>query len=796
MAQKEIVMNIKLDAGEAIQQLKELAVNTGELKDRKKLLNDEIKAEEKALKELAKLQAQGINVDKQLVAQEEKLARVRKQNREEIALLDTALRGNSGRMRELTNDVSKLTDEGLRFRDKMADAFSEAAEKAIKPLRVQLREARLEAQKAFDTFGAGSEEFRKAAEAVDDLDDKQKALNARIGAIDAEGKVETFGKALQGVAGAFSVAQGAAALFGSENQAVEQALLKVQAAMAIQQGISGLVEGAKAAKALAMSVGLVGPAAQAGSVGINGLKAALITSGIGAAVVLIGTLASSMLDLAENTEKAKVAEEGRQKAAAKTADLKLAEISLDEELAVLAGTRTQLEVDKARAQRESAKSIEEEAKALKEAKQQYAENEAQIKKLEAANARYGDAALLLFLKEQNAELDKTIKANRAVIVQADENLQKTLQLLDARDAQAKAAEAEAAAGQKTLDTDTKRIDATEQLTQAQEEYNAKLEREAQLRNIEQLNENLRREEELINAFTDSKLTTLQREENAIRDKYFTDIENAKLSAEARTAAEKLMQAELDALRKKYAQVQTSDDEKRLEEYTAFLEAQKTAEQGLAQARIDAATAVVSALQGLAAEGSNLGKALFALEKAVAIGNVIIQLQRQIAAINTATEIAKVSAATLGPAAPAAIIAVEAKRIADLARAKVQAATSIAVIGAQAIKGFSEGGYTGPGGKYEPAGVVHRGEYVLPQEVVRAIGVDRLDILRDMYTNAAPGRGRYATGGLVQATLDSSSILAANNAAAMSTMNLQPVLPIESLRSVQNRVAVREARATL
>jgi hypothetical protein len=41
MAQKEIVLNIKLDAGEAVQQFKELAVNTGELKDRKKLLNDE-----------------------------------------------------------------------------------------------------------------------------------------------------------------------------------------------------------------------------------------------------------------------------------------------------------------------------------------------------------------------------------------------------------------------------------------------------------------------------------------------------------------------------------------------------------------------------------------------------------------------------------------------------------------------------------------------------------------------------------------------------------------------------------
>ena len=33
------------------------------------------------------------------------------------------------------------------------------------------------------------------------------------------------------------------------------------------------------------------------------------------------------------------------------------------------------------------------------------------------------------------------------------------------------------------------------------------------------------------------------------------------------------------------------------------------------------------------------------------------------------------------------------------------------------RGFSMGGYTGAGGKYEPAGIVHRGEYVLPKESV-------------------------------------------------------------------------------
>ncbi len=37
------------------------------------------------------------------------------------------------------------------------------------------------------------------------------------------------------------------------------------------------------------------------------------------------------------------------------------------------------------------------------------------------------------------------------------------------------------------------------------------------------------------------------------------------------------------------------------------------------------------------------------------------------------------------------------------------------------EGFSGGGYTGPGGKYQPAGVVHAGEHVQPQEVVREPG---------------------------------------------------------------------------
>lgn len=63
-------------------------------------------------------------------------------------------------------------------------------------------------------------------------------------------------------------------------------------------------------------------------------------------------------------------------------------------------------------------------------------------------------------------------------------------------------------------------------------------------------------------------------------------------------------------------------------------------------------------------------------------------------------------------------------------------------GAGASGSFSGGGFTGWGGKYAPAGVVHRGEYVFPQEVVRNIGLGRL---RDMHLRGLRG---YASGGLV------------------------------------------------
>jgi hypothetical protein len=61
-----------------------------------------------------------------------------------------------------------------------------------------------------------------------------------------------------------------------------------------------------------------------------------------------------------------------------------------------------------------------------------------------------------------------------------------------------------------------------------------------------------------------------------------------------------------------------------------------------------------------------------------------------------------------------------------------------------LLGFADGGYTGPGGKLEPAGVVHRGEYVFSAETVQRLGAGNLDRL-----HRSAKRG-YVTGGLVDA----------------------------------------------
>jgi len=87
-----------------------------------------------------------------------------------------------------------------------------------------------------------------------------------------------------------------------------------------------------------------------------------------------------------------------------------------------------------------------------------------------------------------------------------------------------------------------------------------------------------------------------------------------------------------------------------------------------------------------------------------------------------------------------------------------------------LLGFADGGYTGEGGKYEPAGIVHRGEYVIPADVVRRVGVGNLEALR---------RG-YANGGLVGApSLPSPAVGGSGAVAGARTVMIAPTIQVNA-----------------
>ena len=71
-------------------------------------------------------------------------------------------------------------------------------------------------------------------------------------------------------------------------------------------------------------------------------------------------------------------------------------------------------------------------------------------------------------------------------------------------------------------------------------------------------------------------------------------------------------------------------------------------------------------------------------------------------------------------------------------------TALATNQGLAFTGFADGGYTGNGDKYDPAGIVHKGEYVFTQDDVKRIGLNNLEMMHrgsDSVTNAGLNNNR-------------------------------------------------------
>ena len=92
---------------------------------------------------------------------------------------------------------------------------------------------------------------------------------------------------------------------------------------------------------------------------------------------------------------------------------------------------------------------------------------------------------------------------------------------------------------------------------------------------------------------------------------------------------------------------------------------------------------------------------------------------------------RATALAMAWATPASFVSIATEGQADIiAMEGMSAVVAQAKLLASLSKGYADGGFTGAGGKYEPAGIVHKGEYVFTQEDVRRLGLGNLDALHN------------------------------------------------------------------
>lgn len=144
--------------------------------------------------------------------------------------------------KEATNNVDLLTQS-------FEDAYGE-----IQPLTGRMGELEDQLYELANAGKQGTEEFKILATEVGRMKKTIQQTDAQVDGL-AMTTSQKLGGALGGVTSGFELVQGAMGAMGVESEGVEKALLKVQSAMAIAQGVQGIRESIPAFKAMAVSIG-------------------------------------------------------------------------------------------------------------------------------------------------------------------------------------------------------------------------------------------------------------------------------------------------------------------------------------------------------------------------------------------------------------------------------------------------------------------------------------------------------------------------------------------------------------
>jgi hypothetical protein len=444
--------------------------------------------------------------------------------------------------------LKELTKLGNVFEEDYQNADNLTAEiGALEDALYEMARAGKQGTKEFDALAA---EVGKAKKTIIETDMVIDGMSQTM--------AQNLGGALGGVTSAFELGTGVMGAFGVESEKVEEALLKVQSAMAIAQGVQGIREAIPAFRNL-------GKTAKAA---LSGIRSGIAATGIGLFVVALGSIVAYWDDIKKavsgvSEEQQKLNELNQKNAKAQIEKLNAIDGQTNQLKLQGKSEREILEIKN----RQIDAAIEEQEISIETAKmtlQAQLEAEKRNKSILEGILLFLTAPLQVLLGtidtiseglvylgaiEEGLSLRASMTESLAEIVFDPAEVQEEGEALIKEQEKVLAELIERRAGNQLAITDIDKSASEKRKEDQQKELSdkqQKLEQEAQLES-----EFREKKSQLEDEYLQSKISKEQQEVNAVYDKYFALIEAAKQYGEDTTLLEEAQQAAIKEIQDRY-----------------------------------------------------------------------------------------------------------------------------------------------------------------------------------------------------------------------------------------------------
>lgn len=281
------------------------------------------------------------------------------------AAIDTTATDTQGLIKQFKDVGGAAVKMGQSVEQAFGEGIQDALDQAgvsVKEFEAALKKANTPAASVKKELMALKNEMAKLKAEGKDTGKEFDTLRNRAGKLsdaiaDANAEIKNAGSdtrnidnvvgSISALAGGYAAVQGAAALFGEENEDLQKALLKVNGAMALATGLQQVLtavqkEGAVTKLADSVATGAQTAATSLYTFVLGGatvatriFRAALLATGIGALVVVVIALVNAMSDFGEETETAADAQERLAKATANLNEALEQQINLTNDIADL-----------------------------------------------------------------------------------------------------------------------------------------------------------------------------------------------------------------------------------------------------------------------------------------------------------------------------------------------------------------------------------------------------------------------------------------------------------------------------